>query len=363
MWIAIFLIIALCLFLLPLVPGLREMAHATDAQPLQVVRTYDTDITHFAIKFKAWLEKNFGDFLATQNNPALENAEGTLQDKTAYQIIGKDSSPTFSREEIYNTSTQKLILSAFPLRLTESMLFEGEVYGADVIHTATHSQFRALLAEGDIHLGEGCTVLRWIHSHGSISAGVGCRLFGRASADKLITLSGGCQFERLNAATILFGKKTPAVSQATVSLTPLAGLPNVKDQFQRRWLIDGDLEIPAYCSFDGDIVASHSIRIGLGSRLIGNLKSNQDMVLADGVHIDGTIVSSGDIHIGADCRVTGAVISEKTIWVCAGSIIGTQALPTTMTSLNMHIACGVTAHGTVWADDSASVLSDARVYA
>lgn len=360
MWFTIFLLIAFSLFLLPLLPGLMEFRRATDIQPLQVIQEYDTEITHFAVGFKTWLRKNFTTFFATEDQYVAENSEGTLEDSSAFQIVGYAGIPSYSREEIYNTATHKLIISNSPLRLTEKMFFEREVYSSSWIQAAGHSQFRALLAEGDIRLGEGCTVLRWVHSHQSLYASAGCQLFGRTSADECITLAEHCNFERLNAHMIMFGETFPPVEYNTIQLETLRSLPNVKDTYKRRSRINGGLSISARHYFDGDIVVTKNVHIGAGSHIKGNIKSNQDMHLAAGVRIDGSIVSAGSIHMEAGCRVTGPVIAEDAILIREGCVIGADATPTTITAPKIFITSGVMAYGTVWATETASVLTAPR---
>lgn len=351
----VFVALTLALFLLPLLPSLRELKFATDTQPLQVIREYDIDITHFANGFKAWLEKHFSEFF-TGTPAQVKDAEGKLEDNTFWQIVGDKGVPSFSSEEIASNTMKRMILSSTSLWLTGKMFFAGDIYGRNNIQTAAGSQFRAMLAEGDIKLGENCSVLRWAHSHGTLSAGTGCSLFGRASADDSMTIGEDCQFERLNAPKIQFGENTPPAFPERTNRTPLTTLPNTKDHFRRRWLIDGDLAMDSNQLFDGDIVASRNITIGAGSHVKGSLKSNQNLYLASGVRIDGAIVSSGSLHIEPGCIIAGPVIAEDTIHIEEGSVIGTQEQPTTVSAPVILVASGVTAYGTVWAEESAMVI-------
>ncbi|MBY0544592.1 MAG: hypothetical protein K2Q14_03475 [Gammaproteobacteria bacterium] len=352
----LFLLTFIVVFTIPLLPCLVEVIAPTDLEPLVIVQQYDTDITHFANGFKVWLKKHFNELFIAQTNYSAENITGTLLNHTAYQIIGPGGVPSFSREEIYNKCTQNLIISSASIKLMEAMLHEGEIYSADKIQTAGHSQFRAMLAEGDITLGENCTVLRWIHSDASLYVAAGCNLYGRASAKQIITLSENCHFERLNAHKISFGTAPAMAEQSKADLVKLKDLPIVKSKYKRRWLIDGDFCVPARSSFNGDIVSSKIIHVGIGSHIIGNIKSNEDIYLAVGVRVDGSIVSGGNIYIGTNCHVGGPVISENIILIDKNSVIGDEDRPTTITASEIHVTTGVTAFGTVWADKSATVL-------
>ncbi len=356
MWSATFLLITFALLLLPLLPSLRELKFATDVQPLKVIQAYDTEITHFADGFRVWLRKNFGHFFDEQGAFTGPVSQGTLADKTRFQIVGTHSAPSFSEKEIASATTHTLIISNAALRLEKALFYESEVYSAADIETAAHSQFRALLAEGNMMLAQDCTVLRWVHSAMSLHAADGCSLFGRASAAHEMTLGKGSQFERLHASKIIFGAAVAPIAPATGTLIALTELPHIKDRYGRHWLIDGDIDVPAHHAFDGDLVATKNIHIGAGTHIMGSLKSTGDMYLAAGSQIDGAVVSRGNIHMGHGCRIAGPVIAEDTILIEEQSVIGLAAQPTTVTAPRIRIASGVTAYGTVWADENALVL-------
>lgn len=360
MWFSIFLLLTFSLFLLPLLPSVIELWHPTDTKPLQVIQAYDTKVTHFAISFNTWLRKNFSTFFVSNDQQIAVNSEGTLKDTTPFQIVGHEGIPSYSSEEIKNNATQKLIISASPLQLMEQMFFEREVYSSSWIKTTRQSQFRAMLADGNIWLSEGCTVLRWVHSNRSLYASKGCRLYGRASADARITVSEHCNFERLNASIIRFGDVLQNIKHDTIQLAILEELPNLKDIYKESYRIDGDLTIPDKRYFQGDIIADGNVSIGAGSRIKGNVKSNKDMYLSNKVRIDGSIVSAGNIYMESGCRVKGPIIAEDTILIKEGCIIGASSLPTTITAPKILITSGVVAYGSVWATEVASVLAASR---
>jgi len=357
MSLVLFIAFALCLFLLPLIPGLLELSSASDAKPLKVVQEYDSDVRHFAQGFKTYFEKNFGGFFNSM--PEHDSAfEGTLEDNTMFQITNNSGVPFFTGEEVRNAATAKLIVSPVAMLLPGKMFFESEIYGKSTVKVGEHSQLRALLAEGDIMLGEGCTVLRWIHSNTSLYAAPGCNLLSRASADQTINISTGCHFERLNAHKIVFGAiSAPRNTLNKGDLVTLETLPNVKDHFERRWLIDGDLSIPANSFFDGDIVASGNVVIGPGSYIRGSVKSNKDTHVFADARIDGSIFSSKNILVEPGCHISGPVIAEDAITLQEGSTIGVEILPTTVSAPVIHVASGVTTYGTVWADETGTVAA------
>ncbi len=356
--ILLFIIITLIIFTLPLLPGFAELAVASDAKPLRVIQEYDTDPKYFATGFRLYLEKNFDSFFSTRDKAGVKFQEGELANGTKFQIIGKQGLPIFEQKEINSADTKKLLLGAFALTLPDNMFYETEIYGYETIKSGNNNRLRALMAEGDIEIGKGCNILRWVHSNASLSVKEESHLYGRATANNSITIAESCSFERLNAPIILFGNVEPAreLEHKNTGLTTITEIPNVKDRYERRWLIDGDIHIKANSFFDGDLVATGNVVIGAGSHIKGSVKSNQDMYLYTGVTIEGSLFSAGDIHMETNCHVNGPVVAEDTILIESGSRIGSEANPTTVSALFIKVMSGVVAHGTIWADETADVI-------
>ena len=55
----VFLALTFLLFIIPLLPSLIELQMATDTRPLKVIQEYDSNIRHFAVGFRSYIEKNF----------------------------------------------------------------------------------------------------------------------------------------------------------------------------------------------------------------------------------------------------------------------------------------------------------------
>ncbi|NBX02651.1 MAG: hypothetical protein EBR02_01025 [Alphaproteobacteria bacterium] len=356
-WVFIFLFITFLLFLLPVIPALMELILPTDTQPLRVVQEYDTDITHFAMGFKAYLEKNFGSFFAAADTSEFAFQEGVLRDGTNFQVVKTGGAPTFAPKELNKSATQKLVLAFSPLVLPDNMFFETEVYSYGTLTTGNNSHFRALLAEDAINIAPNCTVLRWVHSGTDLSVGAACSLFGRASAAQTISIGENCQFERMNAPTIVFGKPTAAPTFNAAILRKTLDLPNVKDIYEGRWVVNGDLDLPVNSLFDGDLIASKKMFVGQGSHITGSLKSNKDMHIATGTRIDGAVFSSGSLYIESGCQIAGPVIAESTLFVERGTVIGTPAVLTSVSAPRIVVSGGVVMHGTIWADETAIVAA------
>ena len=133
-------------------------------------------------------------------------------------------------------------------------------------------------------------------------------------------------------------------------------LPNLVEVKAGRWLISGNLEIPAGKIVKADLVATGSVRIRTGAHIVGNIKSHKNMHMAKGVEVDGSVVSGSDITFEAGCRLYGPVAAEGTISVGEGVVFGTATRPTTVSAANIYVEPGAVAHGTVWAHTDGRVV-------
>lgn len=367
-WSLLLILVTLSLFTLPLVPGLIEIVKKTDVKPLRVLQAYDSNPFHFAEGFRDYVRKQFGDIHSAQNH------NGLLENGTKYQLVGEKGIPNLDASSI----TTKLLLSAHPLTLPAGELFETEIYGAQAILTGERSHFRALLADGTLHIRDHCTVLRWAHSNGEMAVGRHSKLFGRATSNHTIVLGDMVQFERLHAPRILTTSlSSVAAPSPGVTLTRLGALNDIKIQSGRRWVLSGSLDFPAEHSFDGDIVTGTTAIVGDHAHIIGSIKCNAHNDVAyhlqnsgiatrtdrpiarceigNHVRIDGSVISSHDLTIGQHCQIFGPVIAEGTLVIGAGTVIGSPECPTTVTAPHIIIEGSCTVYGTLWAKESGLV--------
>jgi len=224
------------------------------------------------------------------------------------------------------------------------------VYAGAALSGGKRNTFRAILADGPVHLGDDCAVLRWAHSAVSLNFGLRARLYGRASADNEITLQRGTRFGRMWAPVIRFGpapERPPAFQPPLPQ--PLAAPADLLDQTDFRWLVAGHLQVPAGATHNGSLVARRDVHVGDHARLHGDIKSNGVLVIGDHVTIEGALVASHRIHIGRHCVIKGPVVCEQLIVIESGTTIGGIDDPTSVTGSEIRLDEGVSAHGTVWA--------------
>jgi molybdopterin-binding protein len=346
-WTALFFVCVLLLLLLPLAPALLEWRNKRDAQPLKVVRDHDGNIKHFAHTFGQFVSDHFAVLLRELAPEA--SVKGQLADGAEYQLLGTHAGQAFAPVALGAAACTRVVLGAASLQLGHEMLFEKEVYAAGAIGGGDRNAFRAILAGGPIAMGEHCAIARWAHSDADITLGSYAKLYGRISAGSAIALRQHSRFGRMQAPLIRFGASLPSSAPRALARTPLAVPPAILDQTAERWLVGGSLNVPPASFHHTSLVTRKHLTIGAGSHIAAGIKSNGDLRLEGDLRIDGAVVCSGTLYIGPGCIIKGPVVCEKTVTIAAGTVIGSLALPTTVTAPEMRIEEGVLAHGSVWA--------------
>lgn len=341
--------LALCavtggILVMPLLPAILEWRRKTDASPLRIYRKDEGDVRHFARTFRQFVRDNMGEALQ-QAAADGEPRAGTVGAALRYQVVGRDGRPELAATETALKSTERMLLSSSALRLPPYWLFKGDLYCEGVVYGSEGSIYRAILAGGDIRLAESSTVLRWLHTDGSLFLAPGCTLYGRASAEDRIVLATNARFHRLHAPIIMVGDEGGG-SQDEPAASPAPPGP------RSRWLVRGDVELPPGTCYDGDVVASGNIWIGAGTRITGSVKSNRHLRVERGCILQGAVVAAEDLRLGPDCRVKGPAVAEATLEVQTGSVIGSKSKLTSVTAPHIAVAPGVAIHGTLWARES-----------
>jgi len=339
------------LFLLPLIPAIWEYRNKSDASPLTVVQQHTGEIRFFADGFRSYLKTL--EPILRQSVRSGETTTGTMADGTEYMVFGRGDSALMLPFKDQAEGCQAMIAAGTDLMLPSEARFSKDIYTAGRLIGGTQNRYRAVLAEKDVHLGRGSTVMRWIHAAGSFIADPGCKLYGRVSSDRGIRLSTDCTFLRLNAPRIKTGE-----GEITAETSAVQPGNSVENRWNTtRTLQDGDLEIPAGEVVRGSLVVRGRLQIGAGARVCGSVKSEKEMVLQAGVRVEGSLISARQMRVGRDCLIHGPVIAEHTLRVEQGTHCGTSQTPTTVSAPNIEIEPDVVVFGTLWAREQGRVVS------
>ena len=348
-------LLAAVLFVLPLVPAVRELRLKRDAEPLNVIQQYAGEIRHFAYGFRNYIEAIREPLQHCVAEGTTET--GTLPDGDEYLLVGGSDNLSLPIGGKTKGSTCALVLAVGrDAALPGGLTFLKEIYAAGHLVGGEQSNYRAILGEKDIHLRRASKLMRWAHAVGSFRADHDCDLYGRVSSDQEIALQSGCIFQRLNAPRIRMGCADVAAERALPPASKLPLDPQFPDRTIGRRLIAGDFQIPSGEVINGNIVTRGKLRIGAGARVRGSVKSNKEMVVEAGVTVEGSLISASTMHIGPRCQIRGPVISEHGILIESGTECGSAETPTTVSAPIIDVEEGGQFFGTLWARDEGLVV-------
>jgi cytoskeletal protein CcmA (bactofilin family) len=337
------------MFMLPLVPALVELHRKSDALPLNVIQQNAGEIRHFANSFRTYIK---GLEPIMQRCVASGTTDtGTLPDGEEYVVLGRADEPLMLALQQRDAVRPVLIAAGVDLMVPAEGTFSKDIYAGGQFQGGDKNNYRAILGEHNVRLGSASRVMRWVHAVGEFTAGLGCGLHGRVSSDSLICLHLDCSFLRLNAPRIEIGHAVPnGDAEPPYSSIPAdAGTP-------RRFLHDGDFEVQAGQIISSDMVVRGKLHIRAGARVCGSVKSEQDMVLEDGVSVEGSLISATRMRIGPRCAIHGPVIAERELAIATGARCGTLEHPTTVSAPQIEVEEGVVVFGTLWARERGQVV-------
>jgi predicted acyltransferase (DUF342 family) len=342
------------MLLLPLAPAFVELRRKSDALPLNVIQQHAGEIRHFAQSFRTYIKDL--DPLLQQCVASGTNASGVLPHGDEYVVLGRADEALLVALAQSDATRPVVIVAGTDLIVPPEATFSKDIYAAGRFLGGEGNNYRAILGERDVRLGDSSSVMRWVHAVGDFAASRGCKLYGRVSSDSAIQLHTDCNFLRLNAPRIEIGDATIATETTPANATPPA---NIVTEMPSRLFHDGDFEIPAGDVVRGNLVVRGRLHIGSGARVCGSVKSNKDMVVEEGVSVEGSLVSVRQMRIGPHCAVHGPVIAEHGLAIAKGTRCGSAENPTTVSAPHIEVEEGVVVFGTLWARESGQVVASA----
>jgi hypothetical protein len=330
------------LLALPLTPAVLELVRKRDAGPL-ATRKDDGNIRNFADSFRAYAAKI--DSVIAQSG--LRGGVHKLQDSTRFLLLD---------EELLDSGASRsdlLTVTLSDIDLPHGFVAVNDFHARGALRTGTECIFRALLGDGDIHLGRASQVLRWAHAEKTFRADGDCKLLGRLSAGESIVLTPGCEFERMKALAIFTAQSTmDALSRSRAPY--VSGLRKVSFGRHRA---SGRIHLSAGEEVYGDIVTTDEVEIGRRAYVVGSIKGHGDVSLEPGSEVAGSVVSMRSVYVGEGCFARGPLIAEDEIVISSGAQIGLPHTPATISAPRIRIAPGCIVHGSVWARSGGSVSS------
>ena len=323
------------LLALPLTPALRELISKHDAGPL-MTRKDDGKIDNFTISLRKRCEP-FEPRLMQR----MQRNENEFLDLPAGKLLVLGQAGPYCD----SAQTNVLVLCAREIELPDGFQSLEDFYSHDDVRAGRDNLFRVLLSEGNIMLGDGSKILRWVHAQHAFVAGENCTLFGRTSAGESLTLANGCKFERIYAPVVNSSSSSTQLNLRNES-APFAKLAQTG---MGRSRVHGKAHLPIAEQHFGNLVATKSLKMDERACIFGSAKANGDASLDSGAEVHGSLVSTHRIHLASGCFVKGPLIAEQEIVIDSGVQIGLKGFPTTVSAPRIRIAPGSVLHGTVWA--------------
>lgn len=328
--------------MIPFVPAMIELIRPKDASPLNAVGQDSGQLTYFATSFTERMKAE--GLLGTSVPPKLSDGS-RVRVHNAMQPLPIERDPI---------SDVVVIMDDTPL--VPGLAIATECLARRTFHGGANSSYRAILGQRDVQLGEGSTVLRWVHANGRLEAAKGTRLLGRATSDREILLETNVQFDRLDAPMVRVGGsgtlETPIMPLA--AYTPFVP-PNAIALAGGYWRVSGNLVIPGDTSVAGSIIVRGNVVVSEGARVEGSIKAHGTMHIKSRAVVMGSLSARERIVIEDGARLSGPVISEKSIIVGA-AVVGIASKRTTVTAPRVELRSGATIYGAVMsADGGASV--------
>lgn len=336
-------------FLLAFVPALRELRNGVDARALPVAADGRVTPSYFADRFRQLLTDRLSG-PAQDVRMSGETLIGTVEDGERYVVL---PARHHRLQPDPDGALDAVVLAVGDLEVTGGMALLREVYVEGSLRTEPDALLRATLAEQGIVLAPRTVSLRWLHSGRDLEVGPECRLFGRASAVSTLRVGVGTAFEKLHAQRIEFGA---GEARAEVQDTPVrrvlrrADLGPRAEEAGGRVRYAGDLELPAYSEFEGDLVVTGNLVVGNHSRVDGSVKGS-GVEIGDDVRIEGALVSSARLEVGARSRIHGPLLAEGAVILHPHVEVGSHDHPSTLRAERLDVHSGCVVHGSVWTLD------------
>ncbi len=304
MLLAAFILLVL-LFILPFVPGARELAKKQDASPLYINNEYLKDPRYFAFSFR----KLFHTSLA--KSPKGEGIHDiTLSKNEKIQVLENASFADGS-------AVEHIVYVIQDLDSGSGVRFSKEVYVRQTAHIGESNLLQALACDGDIHLRKGTRFFRWLDAEGNITAGESCVLGVDASCSEMLSLERYCSFLKLYGFPVV-ASGPPAFPEEQQE--PDGDTRVFDDEPPERECCD----IKAASRINRSIISAESVTIGELAVIRGHVKTHGSLVTGARVIITGNVFAAGNIELGPHSRVLGTVFSQEHIVLRQGVRVGAK---------------------------------------
>jgi predicted acyltransferase (DUF342 family) len=290
------------MFVLPFVPGVVEIVRKRDADSLFIAMDLARDPRYFGKSFKQMLHR------AVAQLPAgAREGEVTLSKREAVRI--SESLEIDAAAEMEN-----LMMVRGDLRTAEGVRCVKEVYVAGHARVGAANTLHVLACDGDVSIGPGTVVERWLDAGGDLAVAAECRLGISATCGGRLHLSGPCSFRRLYGMPVATGRAERGAVAAASAVESRETATSAPVRSRERTI--GGKRV-----LEGDVVFLKDVRIGHHAVVNGGIRCYGDLIVEENVAVHGNIFADGDISIGEGVVVSGHIFSQGTVTIARNSIV------------------------------------------
>ena len=340
----------LLLILLPFVPGLVEVYWSRDVYPLPVDTGYVRDPRYLGRSLRRIMRR------------ALDGRE-TVDGEHRVRMSREETVTVFQRCELADGADTDLVFYVRgDLRAGRRVTCRRDGWVRGDASIGAGSRLRALACDGNVELGEGTVVTRWVDAEGDLRAGRDCSLGVLAAAGGALRLDDGCRFRRLAGYPVVTGNGEPAAAPPPpppLERPVIEAEEIVTVEDMTHWT-RGDRTVAAGETLRRPLVVKGELTCAPGAVLPFAAAADGRLVLGAGAVAHGDLFCEGPVEVGEGAVVLGNVFSQDTVRLAAGARVGTAGAPKSVIGKKgVLLGDGVTVHGYVQTDGAGEVRCDA----
>ncbi len=318
-WLLLIQFLAVLVLFLPVVPSLREIYRPKDDKPLNINMEYAKDPRYFDKAFRHMIKGAMSN-----EDPGMQMVSLSKQDRV--EVI-KSTGNQGNGEAL-----DHILFVTGDLSTEASARFDKEIYVSGRAQIGKLNSLRALVCDGDVDLGEGTVVTRWVGSPGTIRVSDNCVLGVRTACDEDIFIGRNTFFRSLYGKQIHIGEGADNALVMNENERP-ESLYQKKQKKKRKngqlWMPRRVL-VPSKTRRKKDIDSKRDLVIGEDSHIEGNVRTRGKLTLNENVIIEGDVMAEKDIIIKRGCVIRGRVLSKMSIYVAEDFVLGAQEAPRSM---------------------------------
>ncbi len=283
------------------------------------------------IKDPRYFVKSFKRML---NKAIKENGDGSRE-----IVLSKKEKIVYidSLNEIQNTMNSLCYMKK-KIQMDRGIRFNKEIFAEDDIQFSEHTFVRAVAGEKKVFIGENSKIVRWADAEELLVLKSGTNAGRSCSSPKKVVIEPGCRFSNVFSPVIEMRNYIQVLDEVPNDVAVQKSAPvyikiirNIKrvedDEIMKRTIVTKhSLTIGAGAIVYGDVKTSKRLRIKKNAVITGNVFADDSIIMETGVKVMGNVFTSESLYMACSCqigrmgRIKSAIAREHLI-IGAGSVI------------------------------------------